>query len=129
MQGVWSHTSPRLSDMTWRYPVIESRAQDAYRVSYVGFTELFAEVGLDDLPAFLARVQETHSFERGFASFFGYTSADYAAYFQEDLEKKYGSGFLAFQSGPLLTFAAVLFMAGIARYLIRRRRKFAKLDD
>jgi hypothetical protein len=129
MQGVWSRTSPRLADMTWRYPVIEARAQEAYRVSYAGFIELFAEVGLDDLPAFLAAVEDVHSFERGFAIFFGYTTADYAVFFQDDLEKKYGSGFLAFQSGPLLAFAAILFMAVIVRYLIRRRRKFAKLDD
>lgn len=129
MQAVWSGTAPRLLDMTWRYPKIEARAQEAYRVSYAGFTELFAESGYDDLPALLAAVEGARSFERGFVAHFGYGTAEYAEYFQGELKKKYDSGFMAFQSGPLLAFAAVLFLAVIARYLVRRRRKFATLDD
>lgn len=129
MQGIWSGTAPRLLDMTWRYPKIEARAQDAYRVSYAGFTELFAEAGFDDLPVLLAAVEDARSFDRGFAAHFGYSTAEYAEYFQGEMKKKYDSGFMAFQSGPLLAFAAVLFIAVIVRYLVRSRRKFARLDD
>jgi len=129
VQGVWSHTSPRLSDMYGHYPAEESRAQQAYRVAYAGFTELFAEVGFDDLAPFLAEAEHQRSFEAGFRTYFGYSVMEYQAFFQDGFEKKYGSAWMALQSGPLLAFAAGLFLIVILRYWIRRRRKFAKLDD
>jgi hypothetical protein len=36
---------------------------------------------------------------------------------------------MALQSGPLLAFASGLFLIVILRHWIRRRRKFARLDD
>jgi hypothetical protein len=129
MRSVWMRTSPRLSDMYTRYPPEESRAQQSYLVAYAAFTELFAEVGFDDLAPFLAEVERQRSFENGFRDYFGYSVADYQGYFQDGFERKYGSGLMALQSEPLLAFAAVLFLAVVARYLIRRRRKFARLDD
>jgi hypothetical protein len=129
VQGVWAHTSPRLSDMYGRYPVEESRAQQAYRVAYAGFVDLFAEVGFDDLAPFLAEAERQHSFENGFRDYFGYSVAEYQAFFQDGFEKKYGSAWMALQGGPLLAFAAGLFLIVIVRHWIRRRRKFARLDD
>jgi hypothetical protein len=129
IQGVWTHSSPRLSDMYGRYPAGETRAREAYRVAYAGFTELFAEVGFDDLAPFLAEAERQHSFENGFRDYFGYSVAEYQAFFQDGFEKKYGSAWMALQSGPLLAFAAGLFLLVILRYWIRRRRKFARLDD
>jgi hypothetical protein len=129
MQGVWMRSSPRLSDMYTRYPPEESRAQQAYRVGYAGFTDLFKEVGFDKIPLFLTEVERRGSFENGFREFFGYSVLEYQAYFQDDFEKKYGSGLMALQSEPLLAFAALLFIAVLVRYWIRRRRKFARLDD
>jgi hypothetical protein len=129
VQGVWSHTSPRLADMYSRYPAEESRAQQAYRVAYAGFTELFAEVGFDDLAPFVAEAERLHSFEGGFRAYFGYSVLEYQAFFQDGFEKKYGSPWMALQSGPLLAFAAGLFLIVILRHWVRRRRKFAHLDD
>jgi len=129
MQGVWMRSSPRLADMYGRYPPEEKRAQQAYLVAYAGFVDLFAEVGFDDLAPFLAEAERERSFEAGFRNYFGYSVADYQAYFQDGFEKKYGSGLMALQSEPLLAFAALLFFAVVVRYLIRRRRKFARLDD
>lgn len=129
MRGVWMRSSPRLADMYYAYPAEETRVQQAYRVAYAGFTDLFREVGFDDVGPFLADAQRQQSFERGFRDYFGYSVADYQAYFQHDFEVKYGSGWMALQSEPLLAFAAVLFFAVIIRFLIRRRRKFAHLDD
>ncbi|HET6349013.1 MAG TPA: hypothetical protein VFH88_08020, partial [Candidatus Krumholzibacteria bacterium] len=111
MQGVWMHSSPRLQDMYHSYPVDETRAQQAYRVAYEGFTELFAEVGFKDLAPFLAEVERRQSFEDGFKEFFGYSLADYQTYFQDDFEKRYGSSFMALQTGPLYAFAGALFLA------------------
>ena len=129
VQGVWSHSSPRLSDMYGSYPAEETRAQQAYRVAYAGFTDLFAEVGFDDLAPFLGEVERQRSFEGGFRQYFGYSIAEYQAFFQDGFEKKYGSAWMALQSGPLLAFAAGLFLIVILRHRIRRRRKFARLDD
>lgn len=129
MQGVWMRSSPRLSDMSRKYPEEESRAQQAYRVAYAGFTDLFAETGFDDLAPLLDDVERSGNFEEGFRAHFGYSLAEYQAYFQDDFEKKYGSGLMVLQSGPLLAFAAVLFVAVLVRHWIKRRRKFAHLDD
>ena len=129
VRGVWTRTSPRLSDMYYRYPQEESRAQQAYRVAYAGFIDLFSESGFDSLGSFLTEAERTQSFETGFREYFGYSVAEYQSYFQHDFERKYGSRFMAFQGEPLLTFAALLFFAVIIRYLIRRHRKFARLDD
>src|SRR5678815_2901988 len=83
VQGVWQHSSPRLADMYGRYPAEETRAQQAYRVAYAGFTDLFAEVGFDDLAPFLAEVERQRSFENGFRAYFGYSVAEYQAFFQD----------------------------------------------
>ncbi|HEX6789867.1 MAG TPA: hypothetical protein VF247_01030 [Candidatus Krumholzibacteria bacterium] len=129
MRSVWIRSSPRLADMYLSYPAEETRAQQAYRVAYAGFVDLFREVGFDDLGPFLAEAEREQSFERGFRNYFGYSVAEYQAYFQDDFERKYGSGWMAFQAEPLLAFAALLFFAVIVRYWIKRRRKFAHLDD
>jgi hypothetical protein len=129
VRGVWTRTSPRLADMYYRYPEEETRAQQAYRVAYAGFTDLFSETGFDSLESFLTETERTQSFEAGFRDYFGYSVAEYQAYFQHEFERKYGSRFMAFQGEPLFAFAALLFFAVIIRYLIKRHRKFAHLDD
>ena len=129
VRGVWMRSSPRLADMYYSYPAEETRAQQAYRVAYAGFIDLFSETGFDDLGPFLADAERTQSFENGFRDYFGYSVAEYQSYFQHDFERKYGTRFMALQSEPLLAFAAMLFFAVIVRYLIKRRRKFARLDD
>jgi hypothetical protein len=54
---------------------------------------------------------------------------EYGAWFQDDLEKRYQAKLLAVQSGPIFGLAALLFVAVIIRYAIRRRRKFAQLEE
>jgi hypothetical protein len=111
------------------YPEAEARAQGAYRVSYAAFTELFAETGFGDLPAFLVDVERQGDFPSGFESHWGFQVGDYAAYFHDEMEKRYRTHALAFQTGPLLALAALVFIAVIIRQGIKRRRKFAQLDD
>ena len=127
--SVWNGTAPRLRDMTYSYPAEESRAQGAYRVSYAAFTELFSAGGFERLPAFLSEVDRQRSFDTAFLDFWGFSLSDYGAYFQDDLERRYHSKLFMFQEGPLFGFAAVLFLAVIARYLIRSRRKFRQLEE
>lgn len=129
MQDVWIGSSPRLAQVSERYPQGEERAQSAYRLSYAAFTELFAESGFGTLPAFLAEVERVGDFRAAFQSYWGFAVEDYAAYFQDEMEKRYRTNALAFESGPLLAFAAVLFIAVLVRQGIKRRRKYAQLDD
>lgn len=129
VESVWTHTSPRLADMYSHYPAGEARVQEAYRIAYAGFTDLFAEVGFDHVAPFLAEVERERSFENGFRNYFGYSVSEYQTYFQGQFEKKYGSPWMALQSGPLFAFAAGLFLVVIVRFWVRRRRKFARLDD
>jgi hypothetical protein len=129
MNSVWNGTAPRLRDMTYNYPGNAERAQAGYRVSYAAFTELFSAGGFERLPEFLGEVARQGSFETAFVDFWGFTLADYGAYFQDDLERRYRSKLFFLQEGPLLGFAAVLFLAVIVRYLIRSRRKFRQLED
>lgn len=129
MQDVWIGSSPRLAEVSARYPKGEERAQSAYRLSYAAFTELFAESGFGTLPAFLAEVERVGDFRSAFQSYWGFAVEDYAAYFQDEMEKRYRTNALAFESGPLLAFAAVLFIAVLVRQGIKRRRKYAQLDD
>ncbi len=129
MTAVWNGSAPRLRDVTYAYPAHEQRAQAAYRVSYAAFTELFGQVGYDHLPKFLDEVATQRNFDRAFADYWGFSLAEYGAYFQDDLERRYRSKVFALQEGPLLGFAAVLFLAVIVRYLIRSRRKFRQLEE
>lgn len=115
--------------MTYSYPADATRAQAAYRVSYAAFTELFTAGGFERLPAFLAEIDRQRSFETAFVDFWGFGLADYGAYFQDDLERRYHSKLLALQSGPLLGFAALLFVFVIGRYIIRSRCKFRQLEE
>jgi hypothetical protein len=127
--NVWSGTAPRLRDMNRTYPAEESRAQAAYRVSYVAFTDLFGDGGFWRLPEFLAEIGAEGNFDRAFMSYWGFTPVEYGAWFQDDLEKRYQAKLLAVQSGPIFGLAALLFVAVIIRYAIRRRRKFAQLEE
>lgn len=129
MQDVWEGTTPRLAEVSSGYPEGEVRAQTAYRVAYASFTDLFAEVGYGSLPAFLNEVEQAGDFRLGFQRHFGFSVDDYSAWFHNELEKRYSSNALAFQSGPLLGFAALLFIVVLIRQAIKRRRKFATLDE
>ncbi len=129
MQSVWSGGAPRIVDLVREYPAEEVRAQDAYRVSYAAFTELFHDTGFGALSEFLGVVDASETFASGFSSYWGFTVADYGAYFQDDLERRYRSKALALQSGPLFGFAALVFVAVLIRHTIRRRRKYAAMDE
>ena len=129
MQGVWTGSAPRIEDLGREYPAEEARAQSAYRISYAAFTDLFSGLGFQVLPSLLQAVEERQSFSAGFLSYFGFSTADYAAYFHDEIERRYRSKSLVFQSGPLFGFAALVFVAVIIRYTFRRRRKFQQLEE
>jgi hypothetical protein len=129
MQGVWSGSAPRIADLGRMYPADETRAQDAYRISYAAFTYLFEDVGFAKLPEFLGAVEANRSFGTGFQEYWGFSTYDFAAYFQDDIERRYKSKAFMFQDVPLFGFAALIFIAVIIRQYFKRRRKFAQLEE
>jgi hypothetical protein len=129
MQTVWAGRAPRVADLERGYPAAEARAQEAYRISYAAFTDLFAEVGFAKLPEFLAVVEARESFGAGFSEYWGFSVGEYADYFQDDIERRYRSKAFAFQTVPLFSFAALVFLAVIVRHTIRRRRKLAQMEE
>lgn len=129
MQNVWSGSAPRLEDIARQYPRHEEPAQEAYRVSYAAFTDLFIEPGFDKLPEFLGVVEARESFGVGFREYWGFSVADYAAYFQDDIEKRYRTKALAFQTGPLFGFAALVFVVVLIRQSFKRRRKYEQMEE
>ncbi len=129
MQGVWSGSAPRIVDLVRHYPADEARAQDAYRISYAAFTYLFEGVGFGKLPEFLGTVERNRSFGGGFSEYWGFSTSDFAAYFQDDIERRYKSKSFVFQDGPLFGFAALVFIAVVVRQYFKRRKKFAQLEE
>ena len=127
MQGVWTGSAPRIMDLDRQYPADETRAQDAYRISYAAFTYLFEDVGFAKLPEFLGVIEANKSFVDGFREYWGYGVSEFAAYFQDDVERRYKSKAFAFQNGPLFGFAALVFIAVVIRQTIKRRRKLAEM--
>ncbi len=129
MQGVWTGSAPRIEDLGAQYPADETRAQSAYRISYAAFTDLFSGLGFQVLPEVLGSVEQKGRFSEGFLAYFGFSTTDYAAYFHDEIERRYKSKALMFQSGPLFGFAALVFVAVIVRYTLKRRRKYQQLEE
>jgi hypothetical protein len=128
MEAVWGRRAPDLRQIQTSLPYDEASARDAYRVAYAGFTERF-DGETERLPAFLEEVARSGDFSAAFERFWRETEHDYAVRFAGILENRYHSRLLLFQSGPLLTIAAVLFVLVILRTWVRNRRKLKSLDD
>jgi hypothetical protein len=128
MEAVWGHRTPDLGQIHASLPYDEASARDAYRVAYTGFTERF-DGSAERLPAFLDAVARSGDFAAAFEAFWGETEDDYGARFDDALARRYTSRLLLFQTEPLFTLAAVLFVVVILSTYIRNRRKLKSLDD
>lgn len=128
MEAVWGRRALTLAHIRDRLPAGEAQARDAYRIAYVGFTERFGdEIGL--VPAFLDQVVSSEDFAVAFEEFWGETEIDYYTRSAHALDRKYRSGLLLFQTGPLFTLMAFLFLFVILRLYIRNRRNLKKMED
>lgn len=127
MNAVWSNEAPTLGQMTTGYPPGEEAARTAYRISYLAFTERF-DHRFEDLPPFIDAINAHGGFAPAFAAFFGETVEAYAFAFQEDLQRRYHSRLLIFQTGPLFSIAAVLFLLIGLRFHLRKRRRLREME-
>ena len=127
MNAVWSREAPKLWNLQGGYPEGEEQARAAYRLSYTAFTRLFAERKAD-LPRFLNEVAEIGDFAAAFEAFFGESLAVYYDRFQRDIEERYHSRLLLFQTGPLFSLIAAAFLLVALRYHLRKRRKLKRME-
>jgi hypothetical protein len=127
MEAVWGKKAPTLGQIAHVLPKDESSARNAYRVAYSGFAFLFDE-RFDQLPVFLQEVKQKRDFSEAFASFFAEDEYQYYARFDEHIRRKYSSRLLLFQTGPLFTIVAVLFLLVFVRIKLRNRRKLRALE-
>jgi hypothetical protein len=128
MEAVWGKRAPTLNQVYVSLPREEPRARDAYRVAYVGFTERFDDQ-MDRVPSFLDEVVRSGNFSSAFEAFWGENEFDYYTRFAASLDSRYRSRLLLFQTGPLFTIIAVLFVFVVLRIYIRNRNKLKRMDD
>jgi hypothetical protein len=128
MEAVWGKRAPTLNQVYVGLPHEESRARDAYRVSYMGFTERFDdEMGL--VPSFLDEVVRSGDFSSAFEVFWGENEFDYYTRLAAALDNRYRSRLLLFQTGPLFTIMAVIFVFVVLRLYIRNRIRLKRMED
>jgi hypothetical protein len=128
MNSVWSGETPPLRHLLAQYPEAESHARTAYRLSYAAFTDLF-KGRIETLPAFVADARARGSFTEAFAAFTGVPLGQWMADFDERLGRRYHSRRLVFQTGPLFSIAAVLFVVVIVRHQVRKRNRLKQLEQ
>lgn len=126
MNAVWSNEAPSLAQISGGYPVGEVQARTAYRISYVAFTNRFDD-RFEELPAFIDAINEHGGFAPGFEAYWGESVEAYAFLFHEGLMTKYHSRLLIFQTGPLFSIAAVIFLFAGLRYHLRKRRRLREM--
>jgi hypothetical protein len=127
MDAVWTGRAPALGQIARGYPRDESPAKDAYRISYAAFTFLFKNPK-EELPMFLDQVRASGSFDEAFAVFCKEDIYSFYLRFHTSIQKRYSSRLLIFQSGPLFSVAAVVFIIVFIRIKIRNRRKLKQME-
>ena len=128
MEAVWGRRAPTLNQVYIGLPREEPRARDAYRVAYMGFTERFDDQ-MDLVPVFLDEVVRSGDFSSAFEVFWGENEFNYYTRFAATLDNRYRSRLLVFQTGPLFTIMAVLFIFVVLRIYIRNRIKLRQMED
>jgi len=127
-EAVWGKRASSLAGIRNGLPYGEGPVQDAYRVSYVGFVELF-DGHPDALPAFLGRVKTDGDFSVAFAAYFGEDEYEYYARFHQALYRKYNNRLMLFQTGPLFGVLALLFVVIYVRVKIRNRESLKRMSE
>ncbi len=130
MLSVWSGDLPRLSDIQSTFPAGGGRVKTAYRMSYAAFTSIFKEDRMsDDLPVFMDMMIRNSDFNRALVEYSGEDVFQFSARFAKEMEKKYTSHVLIFQTGPLFSIISVLFLFVLLSVRLRNRRKLKMMES
>ena len=128
MEAVWGNRAPYLGRIAGGLPADQPSVREAYRVSYAAFQYRFdKDMGL--VPEFLDEVAARGEFDAAFEGFWGETQFDFYVRFSEHLVSKYRSGLMLFQTGPLFTLIAVLFVFVILTRWLRNRRRLREMEE
>ncbi len=128
MNAVWSNQAPKLWQIQNKYPEGENRARDAYRVSYEAFTFLLGK-RMDQLPVFLDKLTLERDYNAAFQAVFNESPAMFYTRFHDHLEARYHSPLLLFQTGPLFSVLAVVFMIVSGSLYFRKRLRLRNMPD
>ncbi len=128
MESVWTGSAPGLGQLISSLPAEEGRVRAAYRVAYSGFVDRFQQE-MNELPAFLAMVEGEGDFSVAFERRWQENEYLYYARFDQALYRKYHSKLLFFQTGPLFSVIAVLFLFVVLWIKLRNRRKLKRLEQ
>jgi len=127
MEAVWTGKAPPLGRIEHVFPREEILAREAYRVAYTAFTFRF-DGEFELLPEFLDGLKRTDSFEESFAIFWDESLDDFYIRFHREMERRYSPRLMIFQTEPLFTIAALLFILIFVRVKLRNRRKLKQME-
>lgn len=127
MNAVWGGDLPNLMHMVDQYPVHEERARTGYRLAYAAFSDLFADHP-ENIAPFLDTVVQMGNFDEAFDRFFGVDVPNFTVAFHRRLEARYHTPLLVFQTGPLFSVLAVIFLGVGLRFYIRKRRRLREME-
>ena len=128
MESVWTGHAPGLGQLVSSLPAEEGHVRDAYRVAYTGFVDRFHQE-MNALPSFLGMVRDEGDFSVAFERLWQENEYLYYARFDQALYRKYRSKLLFFQTGPLFSVVAFLFLFVVLWIKLRNRRKLKRLDQ
>ncbi len=128
MEAVWAKRAPGVGRIVGSMPAAEGPARDAYRVAYMAFTERF-DGEMELLPLFLDSVVQGGDFSAAFEHFWGEDEYLYYERFDRELYRKYRSKLLFFQTGPLFSVVAVLFLFVFLRIKWKNHRTLKRLEQ
>lgn len=127
MNAVWGGDVPNLMHMVDQYPAHEERARTGYRLAYAAVSDLFADHP-ENIAPFLDTVAKMGNFDQAFSQFFGVDVPNFTVAFHRHLETRYHSPLLVFQTVPLFSILALLFLATGIRYYLYKRRRLREMD-
>jgi hypothetical protein len=129
MNAVWMGKVPTLMEIMSAYPKEAGDARTAYRTSYMAFVKLFDGHPFPaSIPVFLEEIKLRQDFNEALIVFRGEGLQQYSSRFANELQEKYTTHFLIFQTGPLFSILAVLFLFIVLRVKWKTRGKLKRLD-
>ncbi len=128
MMAVDTGRAPALWTLAHRFPRDAGRARDAYRIAGAAVEMLLGhEPGA--LSRFLGRLAAGEPFDVALARTTGADAGAWMIRFHGELERRFHTRMVVFETAPILGVAALLFVVAIARYQVRKRRRINALDD
>jgi hypothetical protein len=119
---------PSLPSLAGRFPAEGSRADLAYRLSFLAVQEIFKDHYEGSLADFCARVRRTGDFARAFEEHFGRSPIAFAQELDKTVRRRYGWVSLFTRLPGLFMALTFLFLVAYATRMIRNRRRMREWE-